>query len=75
MGYKVDPIPFIPISGLKGSNIIEKSVNTPWYEGLTLIEALNNLEVPKRLTDQELRIPILDVFKISSIGIVALGRV
>jgi translation elongation factor EF-1alpha len=40
VGYKPDTIPFIPISGWNGDNMLEKSTNTPWYKGPILIEAL-----------------------------------
>lgn len=37
VGYNVDKIPFIPMSGWTGDNLIEKSENMPWYKGPTLI--------------------------------------
>jgi len=75
VGYKPDVIPFIPISGFNGDNMLEKSPNTPWYKGPILIEALNALEPPKRPTDKPLRIPLQDVYKIGGIGTVPVGRV
>lgn len=68
-------IPFIPISGWLGDNLIEKSANMPWYEGPTLIEALDALEVPEKPTDKPLRIPVQDVYKIKGAGVVPVGRV
>tara|TARA_R110002049_G_scaffold23726_5_gene84103 strand:+ start:3545 stop:5461 length:1917 start_codon:yes stop_codon:yes gene_type:complete len=35
----------IPISGLVGDNITERSANTPWYKGPLLLEYLENVEV------------------------------
>lgn len=58
VGYKPDVIPFIPISGFNGDNMLEKSTNTPWYKGPILIEALDALEPPKRPFDKPLRIPL-----------------
>lgn len=75
IGYDAEEIPFIPISGLQGDNIIEHSNNLPWYKGPTLLEALDQLKVPKRPTEKPLRIPILNVFKIGGIGTVVQGRV
>ena len=46
-----------------------------WYQGPTLIEALDTLDPPKRPTDKPLRIPINDVYKIEGHGTVAVGRV
>ncbi|CBK22621.2 uncharacterized protein [Blastocystis hominis] len=50
VGYqKVEErIPFIPISGFNGDNMLERSANMPWYKGPTLIEALDNIHPPKR---------------------------
>jgi len=58
IGFKKGTVPFIPISGWKGDNIIDKSPNLPWYEGPTLIEALDALKSPKRPIKKPLRIPI-----------------
>jgi len=75
IGYNTDKIPFIPISGWNGDNMLEKSANLPWWKGPTLIEALDGLEVPKRPIDKPLRIPLQDVYKIGGIGTVPVGRV
>lgn len=53
----------------------EKSENMKWYNGPTLLEALDNLHPPKRPIDKPLRIPIQDVYKIGGIGTVPAGRV
>lgn len=58
VGYNPDKIPFIPISGWNGDNMIEKSTNMPWYKGPTLIEALDNVIPPKRPIDKPLRLPL-----------------
>jgi len=75
VGYKPDAIPFIPISGWNGDNMLERSPNTPWYKGPILIEALDKIEPPKRPTEKPLRIPLQDVYKIGGIGTVPVGRV
>nr|ACO50140.1 elongation factor 1 alpha [Stachyamoeba lipophora] len=74
VGYKQE-IPFIPISGFNGDNMLDRSTNMPWYKGPTLCEQLDLLEAPKRPTDKPLRIPLQDVYKISGIGTVPVGRV
>jgi len=58
IGYNPDKIPFIPISGWVGDNMIDKSENMPWYKGPCLIEALDALEPPKRPKDKPLRLPL-----------------
>merc|ERR1712169_160371 len=68
-------IAFVPISGWVGDNMIEKSDNMPWYKGPTLLDALDNVNAPKRPTDRPLRLPLQDVYKIGGIGTVPVGRV
>src|SRR5437870_283148 len=46
VGYKVDKVPFIPISSYKGENIVKASSKMAWYKGPALVEALNQLTVP-----------------------------
>jgi len=75
VGYNVKNVPFVPISGWAGDNMLEKSPNMPWYKGPTLLEALDALEAPKRPTEKPLRLPLQDVYKIGGIGTVPVGRV
>ena len=75
VGYKPMKMHFVPISGWLGDNIVEKSDKMPWYEGLTLLEALDDVAPPKRPTEKPLRIPVQDVYKIGGIGTVPVGRV
>jgi len=58
VGYKPDTIPFIPISGFNGDNMLERSAHTNWYKGPIMVEALDNLEPPKRPLDKPLRLPL-----------------
>merc|ERR1712085_17597 len=75
VGYKIDNVPFIPISGWVGDNMLEPSVNMTWYKGPFLLEALDALKPPKRPVLKPLRLPLQDVYKISGIGTVPVGRV
>ena len=75
IGYNPDKVPFIPISGWVGDNMIEASTNMPWYNGPILINALDSLDQPKRPKDKPLRLPLQDVYKIGGIGTVPVGRV
>merc|ERR1712086_398197 len=67
VGYKIDTVPFIPISGWVGDNMLEMSTNMPWYKGQYLLQALDAIKPP--------RLPLQDVYKISGIGTVPVGRV
>ena len=76
LGYKnVDSIPFIPYSALSGDNVGKKSDKMPWYNGPTLLDALNNLKQPTRPTEKPLRLPVEDVYSIAGFGTVPVGRV
>ncbi len=75
LGYDVSKIPFIPVSAWTGDNLIERSPNMPWYDGPTLVEALDLLQPPPKPIDKPLRIPIQDVYVISGVGTVPVGRV
>ncbi len=74
-GKMVEKIRFIPVSGWTGENLVKKSDKMPWYTGPTLIEALDLLEIPAKPTNKPLRIPIQDVYSITGIGTVPVGRV
>ena len=75
VGYNIEKVRFIPISGWEGDNMIEKSARIEWYKGPTLLEALDLLEPPTRPSDKPLRLPLQDVYKIGGIGTVPVGRV
>jgi len=75
VGYNPKKVPFIPISGWLGDNMVERSSNLGWYKGPTLVEALDAIIPPKRPNDKPLRIPLQDVYKIGGIGTVPVGRV
>jgi len=75
VGYSPDKIPFIPLSGWTGDNLIERSTSLTWYKGPTMLEALDAIIPPKRPSDLPLRLPLQDVYKIGGIGTVPVGRV
>jgi len=76
VGFKPTKISVVPVSGWTGDNLVDKSPEQmPWYEGPTLLEALDHITPPKRPTDKPLRIPVQDVYKIGGIGTVPVGRV
>ena len=75
VGYNITKINFIPVSGWKGDNLVKKSENMPWYKGPTLSEALDMFDPPEKPTGKPLRIPIQDVYTITGVGTVPVGRV
>ena len=74
-GFKTDEIPFIPCSAFDGDNVFNKSDKSPWYNGPTLFEAIDAISMPPKPTDMPLRLPIQDVYKISGIGTVPVGKI
>jgi elongation factor 1-alpha len=75
IGYKVDQVPFIPISAYQGDNLKVKSTKTPYYKGDTLLAELDKLKAPAKPTDKPLRMPVQDVYTITGVGTVPVGRV
>jgi len=75
IGYNPKNVPFVPISGWNGDNMLEKSPLMPWWKGPTLLGALDSVTPPVRPSDKPLRVPLQDVYKIGGIGTVPVGRV
>jgi elongation factor 1-alpha len=75
VAYKPDEINFIPISAFEGDNITKASENTPWYKGPALVESLDTLSAPEKPTNLPLRVPVQDVYSITGVGTVPVGRV
>jgi len=88
IGWNPVAIPFVPISGWAGDNMVEATTNMAWFKGwnketkeggkatgFTLLEALDAINPPSRPTDRPLRLPLQDVYKIGGIGTVPVGRV
>lgn len=75
VGFNIAKIRFIPVSGWMGDNLVKKSDKMPWYKGPTLKEALDEFEIPKPPTDKPLRMPLQDVYSITGVGTVPVGRI
>jgi elongation factor 1-alpha len=75
IGFQEKNINFVAYSGFVGDNLIEKSDKMGWYKGDTLLEALDKVEPPVRPVEKALRLPLQDVYKITGVGTVPVGRV
>ncbi len=73
VGYK--DVPFIPGSALMGENITKKSDKMFWYKGPTILEQFDNFSKPEKPTNLPMRMPIQDVYEITGIGIVPVGKI
>lgn len=59
----IDDISFIPISALKGDNIVNKSEEMPWYNGATLMYKLENVQIGSRKNRVDFRLPVQYVIR------------
>ncbi len=75
VGFDVSKILFVPYSALEGDNVAAKSAKLSWYNGPTLLEALDTLTVPEKPVNKPLRLPVQDAYSISGFGTVPVGRV
>lgn len=75
IGFKPADILFVPISAFYGDNVVKLSDKTPWYKGVSMMQALDNLKQPEKPSTLPLRIPVEDAYTISGIGTVPVGRV
>lgn len=75
VGYDISKINFVPLSGWTGDNLIKPSEKMPWYKGPTLMQVLDSFTQPPKPLDKPLRVPIQDVYTITGVGTVPVGRV
>ena len=75
VAYDPAKVHFIPLSAFEGDNIKENSSNTPWYKGPALVPALDEFTAPEKPTKLPLRVPIQDVYSITGVGTVPVGRI
>jgi len=75
VGFDPGKITFVAQAAYLGDNIVKKSDKMPWYKGPTLLESIDTLSQPEKPIDLPLRLPIQDVYNITGIGVVPVGRV
>jgi len=75
VGYDIKKVQIVPISGWTGENLVKKSTNMPWYKGPTVLEVLDSFTEPPKPINKPLRIPVQDVYTITGVGTVPVGRV
>ena len=74
-GYDPETTPFIPGSALMGPGISKKSEEMAWYKGPTVLEQIDKFPAPEKPTGLPMRMPIQDVYEITGIGTVPVGKV
>ncbi len=61
--YQEQKITFIPVSALKGDNVVNRSENTPWYSGQTLLEHLEAIDLQDIYNEGTPRFPVQYVIR------------
>lgn len=59
----IPDIRFAPISALRGDNVVNRSESTPWYDGDTLMETLENIEISTDRNLENFRLPVQYVIR------------
>src|SRR3989339_831734 len=75
VGINPDTTPFIACAGLKGDNIAKKSANMSWYKGPTILEQFDIFPAPELPTNLPMRMPVQDVYEITGVGTVPVGKI
>ena len=75
VGFKPEDTEFLAISGLVGDNVFNKSDKMDWYKGPTVMEQLDKFEQPEKPTTLPMRMPLQDVYEITGIGTVPVGKI
>ncbi|MGE4017458.1 MAG: sulfate adenylyltransferase subunit 1, partial [Cyclobacteriaceae bacterium] len=60
---EVSDIQFVPISALKGDNVVNRSEQMPWYEGATLLHILENVHIESDQNRIDPRFPVQHVIR------------
>jgi elongation factor 1-alpha len=74
-GYDAEKTTFLAVSGLMGDNIAKKSDKMDWYKGPTIMEQLDLFADPEKPTTLPMRMPLQDVYEITGIGTVPVGKI
>jgi elongation factor 1-alpha len=75
VGFKLENVNFLAVSGLAGDNIAKKTDKMPWYKGNTVLEQFDAFPKPEAPTNLPMRMPVQDVYEITGIGTVPVGKI
>lgn len=59
----IEDVTCIPLSALKGDNVVEKSDRTPWYDGISLLQFLETVPIDRDRNMQDFRFPVQYVLR------------
>jgi elongation factor 1-alpha len=75
VGFNPEATAFIAASSLQGEGIFKKTEKMSWYKGPTVLEQIDKFPAPEKPTGLPMRMAIQDVYEISGIGTVPVGKV
>ncbi|MFC1682333.1 translation elongation factor EF-1 subunit alpha [Nanoarchaeota archaeon] len=75
VGVNPDTTTFVACSGLQGDNVVKKSDKMAWYKGPTIMEQFDLFPAPESPTNLSMRMPCQDVYDITGIGTVPVGKI
>ena len=75
VGYKDDQVQIVPVSAFVGDNCAKDKGGISWWDGSTLLQSIDNFQVPDKPTDLPLRWQIQDVYTIKGVGTVPVGKI
>jgi len=75
-GYRPQNLRYVPCSGFTGENLTERTVaELDWYDGPTLVEAIDTFRPPPRLFARPFRLCIADIYKELNLGATVTGKI
>ena len=75
VGINAETTTFVACSGLQGDNVAKKSDKMAWYKGPTVLEQFDLFSAPELPTNLPMRMPCQDVYEITGIGTVPVGKI
>ena len=63
MKLDISDLTFIPVSALHGDNVVERSINMPWYEGSSLLHHLEEVHIASDRNHIDARFPVQYVIR------------
>jgi len=75
VGYKDEQIQYVPVSAFVGDNSAKDKGKIDWWDGKTILQAIDNFELQDKPTNLPLRWPIQDVYTIKGVGTVPVGKI
>ncbi|KAI3523583.1 hypothetical protein L1887_01809 [Cichorium endivia] len=67
--YNPNKIPFIPVFEFEDDNMIKRSTNLDWYNGLTFLEVIDQINESKIPSEKPLHLSLPNMYKIDDIGL------